>query len=381
MIYQHLQHYLDDGLTVAVATIVEVKGSVPREVGAKMIIHPYGQHVGTVGGGCGEADVIRAGLDVIQDGMPRNVPVDLTDAISMDSLGVCGGVMTVFVERWQADDGPKQALLDGILAAIEERHSFAVVTVTDAPTQSEWIARDALVVDDDSGLRTSVSAAWLEEVVLAQVNEALVRRDHRSPDVEIAGEPVRLFIEVLAQPSHLVIAGAGHIAVPLAQIAKINDFEVTVLDDRPQYAHPNRFPTADRVIAGPFRPELQKLRNGRDHFDAHTYFVLVTRGHQHDIDCLLEVLDDPVAYIGMIGSQRRIRAVFELLEQERDIAPEKFDGIYAPVGINIGARTPAEIAICIMAEIINTQRGGPAMPMSEQIRRERQSRRARVTPT
>ena len=98
--YQQLQTMLDDGLTVAVATITQVKGSTPREVGAKMIIHPYGKHVGTVGGGCGEADVIRAGLDVIQDGAPRTVHVDLTDAISMQSLGVCGGIMDVFVERW-----------------------------------------------------------------------------------------------------------------------------------------------------------------------------------------------------------------------------------------------------------------------------------------
>jgi xanthine dehydrogenase accessory factor len=95
---------LDHGDTVAVATITDVKGSVPREVGAKMIIHPLGQHVGTIGGGCGEADVIRAGLDVIQDGQPRNVQVDLTEDISMDSLGVCGGIMNVFVEQWAAEE-------------------------------------------------------------------------------------------------------------------------------------------------------------------------------------------------------------------------------------------------------------------------------------
>ncbi len=99
-IYHHLKTLNDQNTPVAVATITDVKGSVPREVGAKMIIHPYGQHVGTVGGGCGEADVIRAGLDVIQDGAPRNVAVDLTEDISMNSLGVCGGTMNVFVERW-----------------------------------------------------------------------------------------------------------------------------------------------------------------------------------------------------------------------------------------------------------------------------------------
>lgn len=100
LFYHHLQKLMAQKLPVAVATITDVKGSVPREVGAKMIVHPYGQHVGTIGGGCGEADVIRIGLDVIQDGTPRNVTVDLTEEVSMNSLGVCGGVMNVYIERW-----------------------------------------------------------------------------------------------------------------------------------------------------------------------------------------------------------------------------------------------------------------------------------------
>jgi xanthine dehydrogenase accessory factor len=103
-IYRHLQNLVDQGTSVAVATITDVKGSVPREVGAKMIIHPLGQHVGTVGGGCGEADVIRTGLEVIQSGEPQNVRVDLTEDISMNSLGVCGGIMNVFIERWSRDE-------------------------------------------------------------------------------------------------------------------------------------------------------------------------------------------------------------------------------------------------------------------------------------
>ncbi len=109
-LYGYLNTLLSQGHAVAMATITEVKGSVPREVGAKMIIHPLGQHVGTVGGGCGEADVIRVGLDVIQDGRPRNVHVDLTEDISLDSLGVCGGTMNVYLERWSQDtDGRSSA--------------------------------------------------------------------------------------------------------------------------------------------------------------------------------------------------------------------------------------------------------------------------------
>ena len=99
-LYQKLAEFVREGTPVAVATIVRVRGSAPREVGAKMIIHPAGRHIGTVGGGCGEADVIRAALDVIDTGQPQTVEVDLTEDISMQSLGVCGGIMEVYVERW-----------------------------------------------------------------------------------------------------------------------------------------------------------------------------------------------------------------------------------------------------------------------------------------
>jgi xanthine dehydrogenase accessory factor len=103
-LYQKLANLEREGTPIAVATIVRVRGSVPREVGTKMIIHPAGRHVGTVGGGCGEADVIRAGLDVIDTGVPQRVEVDLTEDISMQSLGVCGGIMDVYVERWLAKE-------------------------------------------------------------------------------------------------------------------------------------------------------------------------------------------------------------------------------------------------------------------------------------
>ena len=99
-VYTQLKEFLDQGLSVALATITQTKGSTPRGVGTKMIVHPYGKHVGTVGGGCGEADVIRAGLDVLADGQPRTVLIDLTEEVSMKSLGVCGGILHVYEARW-----------------------------------------------------------------------------------------------------------------------------------------------------------------------------------------------------------------------------------------------------------------------------------------
>lgn len=274
-------------------------------------------------------------------------------------------------------------VLAAILASIDNRESVALLTITaaDGAFAEEVGQHAALWLDEDRAPVGQLDLGELTARIFADARRALAERTHRHYDYTTAQGSVKVFVEVQAHPPHLIIVGAGHIAVPLAAIAKINDFAVTVLDDRPQYAHPARFPTADRVIAGAFRSELQKLRGNRATFDNNTYMALITRGHQYDIDCLLEVLDDPLAYIGMIGSQRRIRAVFDLLESEQGLPASKFDRVYAPIGIDIGARTPAEIATCIMAEIINVMRKGPALSMSEQIRRERQARRERAQPT
>jgi xanthine dehydrogenase accessory factor len=270
-------------------------------------------------------------------------------------------------------------ILQALIASVDEGDAVALVSITNATGVYEGTMGNHALLWLQGGREPmgDLGVGELSEHIFYDARRALLDREHRHLIYTRPDGEVKAFVEVQVQPPHLIIVGAGHIAVPLASIAATCDFAVTVLDDRPQYAHVARFPTANQVIAGPFREELIALRN-RSPFDKHTYIVLVTRGHQHDVDCLVEVLDDPLAYIGMIGSQRRIRAVFELLEQERNIAPEKFDRIYAPVGLDIGARTPAEIAVCIMAEIINVMRQGPAVPKSAQIRQERLDRRNRV---
>ena len=269
-------------------------------------------------------------------------------------------------------------VLSALLRSLDEREAVALVSVTHADgVYASALGAHCLLWLDERAPVGDLGLGELTAHIHYDARRALEEREHRHLTYARPDGEVKVFVEVQVQPPHLIIVGAGHIAVPLASIAATCDFAVTVLDDRPQYAHPARFPTAERVIAGPFRAELANLR-ATTGLDKHTYIVLVTRGHQYDVDSLLEVLDDPLAYIGMIGSRRRIRAVFELLEQEQGIAPEKFDRIYAPVGLDIGARTPAEIAVCIMAEIINLMRGGPAIPMSAQLRQERQDRRARA---
>ena len=274
----------------------------------------------------------------------------------------------------------QERLLKTLLEAIEKREAVALVTVTTGDgVFGQAVGRNAVVWPEPE--RRHVGELGLGdrlETVIRDARLAIARKQHQHFRYEEEAGSFSAFVEVQARPPHLIIAGAGHIAIPLASVAKTCDFLVTVIDDRPQYAHKSRFPSADRVVAGPFRPTLVDLRQDKDAFDSDTYIVLVTRGHQHDIDCLLEVLDDPVAYLGMIGSRRRIRAVFELLEKDQMIPASKFDRVKAPIGIDIGAITPAEIAVCIMAEIICVLRDGPLPGLSEQIQQQRIERRNRA---
>jgi xanthine dehydrogenase accessory factor len=365
-IYDALAGYLDSGETVAVATVIDVRGSVPREVGAKMIVHPLGRHYGTVGGGCGEADVMRAALDVIQTGRPTIVHVDLTEDVSLQALGVCGGTMEVFIEQ------AAPASVEGGASAIEK-----VAALRESVSNREPVALATVVQGPDAGCQGVV---WLDrpplgglgagpqaERAIASAQVALRERQHRL--LREPGSESAVFVEVQQRAPELVIVGAGHIAVPLAQMAALCDFSITVLDDRASFANSQRFPMARRVITAPLREAVRELT-----IDADTFMVLVTRGHSHDVDCLLEVIDRPARYIGMIGSQRRVNAVFQLLEEEMGIDPLRFERVYAPIGIAIGAHTPAEIAVCILAELINVLRGGPAVSISDR-RRERDRRR------
>lgn len=263
-------------------------------------------------------------------------------------------------------------LIAAILRSIAAREPVALVTVIQAPPDlAAARGRHAVVWLDRPPLGELGLGDW-EAQVLADAQKALTGRQHRVLRYPTPRGVLELFIEVQHRSPHLVIVGAGHVAQPLAQIGSLCDFYVTVLDDRPQFARPDRFPTADQVLAAPLRETMRQwAQEGR--LDPDTYIVLVTRGHQHDVDCLLEVLDQPVAYIGMIGSQRRVRAVFQLLSEEQGIPAEKFNRVYAPIGLDIGACTPAEIAVSIMAEIIRVFRGrGSSASLSDQ-RRSRRS--------
>lgn len=165
---------------------------------------------------------------------------------------------------------------------------------------------------------------------------------------------IDVYFEVLETPPRLIVVGAGHIAVPLVKVAGILGYDISVIDDRAEFADPDRFPDASTVLHGPYQDTLARLP-----LDRNSYIVLVTRGHVHDAACLAEVINSPAPYIGMIGSRKRVRTVIEHV-LGLNPSPEALARIYAPVGIDIGSNSPEEIAIAIAAELIKVRRGGNA---------------------
>ena len=348
-IYEEVARRTAAGETVATATIIRTRGSTPREVGAKMLVTRSGL-LGTVGGGGGEAEAHAAALAAIADGRARIVEVDLTEEISYDARGVCGGVMQMLIEPWSdaADAGE-------IARSLVEPGRVGVATVIKRlgdrlMTWHRVISRDNSACGEPSS-----------DLSLAAIRAAIAAGQPQI--VETPGEAgaAGVFVEVRVPPPTLLICGGGHIAVPLASVGKLLGFHVVVLDDRPEFANAKRFPEVDEVIAEEFRSALEARP-----LDADTYVVLITRGHSHDVDCLLSIAGKALGYVGMIGSKRRVFTVFKLLHS-MGVPTEILRRIHAPIGIDIGAETPAEIAVAIAAELIRVRNGGEASLMSDGI--------------
>jgi len=365
-IYEEIEQLLAAGETVATATVVRTQGSTPREVGAKMVVRPSGEIVGTIGGGCGEAAVKQAAMSAIGDGERQTMRLDLTDDITLDTEMVCGGVMSVFIDLWDERD---LEFLEAINQGFEESKKLGLATPlsTAQALRSFGYAQDRrrsgqarprrLILPDGQTVGT-LGDEEVDAWVTSQALEALTQGASRT--VADPKKELEVFIEVQISPPTLIIAGGGHIAVPLAKFGTMMGFRVVVVDDRPAFANRERFPEADEVIEADFGETLSTYP-----LDDQTYIAIMTRGHSHDMECLLQVIESPVAYIGMIGSRRRVRGVLDLVKAE-GYSEEALARVHAPIGLDIGAQTPEEIALSVMAEVVRARRGGSGGPLSQQ---------------
>jgi xanthine dehydrogenase accessory factor len=258
-----------------------------------------------------------------------------------------------------------------LLDAIAGKRPVAAVTVVSCPGRPELVGRH-LAAGPEGALASELGASELGASELGASEPGAGNSDLVARILERAAEALssgkagtvgvmgaRVYIEPYLPLPALVVIGAGHVAQPVAHLGKMLGFEVTVIDDRPEYASPARFPDADQVICQEFIAALRSLALGPRH-----HLVIVTRGHRYDMDCLRETIDLPVAYIGMIGSRNRVQTVFRLLEEEYGIDPAHFARVHSPIGLDLGARTPAEIAVAVVAELLMVRRGGSGEPLS-----------------
>jgi len=254
--------------------------------------------------------------------------------------------------------------LTGAITAALDAHRAAALTTIVAVKGRPPVRLGAKMVLTSEAQRTgSLGDAVLDERVLEDLRQVMETRkvQVKSYDLE-PGQSADVFFELFMPPPQLIVVGAGHIAVPLAAMGKMLDYEVVVIDDRATFANKTRFPTADHVIVGDYEESINNLD-----LTTSTFIVLVTRGHRHDVLSLRKVIQKPLAYIGMIGSRRRVFAVLKLLKDE-GVSLEHLAKVRAPVGLDIAAQTPAEISICILAEIINVWNGGRMIGMSDEAR-------------
>jgi xanthine dehydrogenase accessory factor len=370
-LFQEIIHNLESGETVAMATVVRRKGSVPREVGAKMLVHRDGKISGTVGGGCGEAEVWRSALNVIDTQHPGMVQVDLTEEIAMESQGVCGGIFDVFVQPWHNKLLPGSPSMHDFAWAISNalENEQAIVLNTIVAAGGTWrssICQQMLVHENGETFGGLLLPDAPDEPTLRLVDAAKKAISAGKPRIEKIPGHANAWVEVFVEPfvpnPVLLIAGAGHIAGPLAALANLMNFSVSVTDDRASFASRERFPSARQLLVGDIESTLRNYP-----ITPRTHIVLVTRAHAHDVQGLRAIIDSPAAYIGMIGSQRRVWAVFKLLHEE-GVPAEKLARVRAPIGLDLGGSTPEEIALCIMAEIIMLRHGGTGIAMSEPLR-------------
>lgn len=341
---------LERSRPVAVCRLVETRGSTPQKAGAAMLVFGDGSQCGTLGGGCVEAEVKRQALAILADGDAQIARFQLDSDYGWDDGLICGGRMSV--------------LVDPLRAAVNREY---YQTLARFSLGGQGLV-EAIVFDAEA---SGLPAAGC---YLFDARERLVATTHSEPPAktvienlpDLANRPRAKALRGVAYlPSlsrcRLVVVGAGHVGQAVAQWAAELDFDVWVVDDRAEYVTQERFPRAERRICGEIDKVLPELEITPD-----TYCLIVTRGHNHDEEALFHLVDRGARYVGLIGSKRKIKLIFDdLLEQ--GISSESLARVYAPLGIDIGSQTVPEIAISILAELVahrNRDGNVPGRPAS-----------------
>ncbi len=296
---------------------------------------------------------------------------DLALAVPVEDPGVCLDIDTLDDYSRVVTSTKRRSVFQELEEAYQRGEAVALVTILETSGSTPQKAGAKMVVGRDGRLRGTVGGGCVESEILFRAQRAIETRkceigsyDFNADEEEnglICGGSMKVFIEPIVPPPRVYVVGAGHVAQPVAQVAKIAGFEVVVLDDRVKYASRERFPEADVVKAGPI-PELA----GEFFYGDNAYVVIVTRGHKEDEEALRAFIDKETAYIGLIGSVTKIEKIVKRLERD-GVSRERLSRVHSPIGLDLGGSSPGEIAISIVAELlaVRYQRTGKPMMFTE----------------
>ena len=356
--YTDLNHELENDRDLCLATIVRQVGSAPRSLGTRFFVRKDGTFHGTIGGGRLEADVIRACRETLTSRKSCLERIRLRGTDVAESDMICGGDVDVFLEPVYAEDPGARELFGAAAKVLSRGGKALMVTPVLTGLVSGLKDRKILLVEGKEPLGRIRSLPAFSDELLRDFDGffeqgGLILRSGTTPD----GNLVDCFLEPILSRPVVYLFGGGHISLHLARLIKMIDFKLVVMDDRREYANPDRFPEADSIWTRDYIGVLDETELGPD-----AYVVIVTRGHLYDKDVLSQALKKETAYIGMIGSRRKKFMIYRALEEE-GFSPEQLSKVHAPIGLDIGAETPEEIAVSIVAELIAV-RAGKTMDIS-----------------
>jgi len=333
---------LNAGLPIILISLMSIQGSTPRHGGTKMAVGADGKTYGTIGGSLIEAAAVKEAKNAMQTAKSTVLSFELTGKDASAPGMICGGKAEILLDYIASSAANRESSRQWH-NAVHSSKDFFLLTRLAGSAENSYVTGHAIYVPgDDVFTGASLTISDLEKLkpVLHTVS---------TTSIVPLGDS-RVMIDRIRKLKTLYCFGAGHVAVPTAHLAALAGFRVIVLDDRPDYATADRFPEAYRTIL------VQDLNHALDglEIDKDSFIVIVTRGHQYDRTVLEQSLKTPAGYIGMISSKRKRAAIYEALMAE-GVKPERLDFVHSPIGIDIGGETPEEIAVSIVAELIQVR--------------------------
>lgn len=342
---------------LALATLVHLNGSSYRRPGARMIVDEEGQLTGAISGGCLEGDALRKAVFCIHTQTPKLVVYDTSDEEDA-TIGIqlgCSGIIQVLFEP--IDEHNPLNPIELLKKAIHKRQNTVLVTLYASQIKKGDTVGTSMLLEDSGEFHNNSTFQFVPEPLMQDIKETLTVKKSSFKSYQQNDNTFNAFLSFISPPISLVIVGAGNDAIPLQSIAETLGWEVTIVDGRHTYAKIERFSSACQIIVSKPEQVLQQIP-----IDDKTVFVLMTHNYNYDYAILKALLGKKIPYIGALGPKKKLDNMINDLKAENIILNEKQKNIlYGPVGLELGAETPAEIALSITAEIMsvmNNKKGG-----------------------